>query len=60
MRLGPGRLRQTSVYSSQSLDPEQPGLCVFYIEVASNVTVDWRSVGVKLSSHLSCIEEGWT
>ena len=38
-----GRLHQTSVHSSQSLDNEQPGLCVFYIEVASHVTVDWRS-----------------
>ena len=35
---------------TQSLDPEQPGLCAFYIEVASNVTVDCCSVVVKLSS----------
>ena len=29
-----GRLRQTSAHSSQSLHNEQPGLCVFHIEVA--------------------------
>ena len=34
---------------TQSLDPEQSGLCVHYIEVASIVTVDWHGVGVKLN-----------
>ena len=48
-----GRLHQTSVHSSQPLDSEQPGLCVFYIEVASHVTIDWGSEA-KLA--FSCIE----
>ena len=40
---GANLARLVCIARTQSLDPEQPDLCVFYKEVASNddVTVDW-------------------
>ena len=37
--------RLVCIALTQSLDPEQPGLCLFYIKVVSSVTVVWCIVG---------------